>query len=486
MNDRHRSSRDSVLSVVAMVGYGLLVYLTLPLHEPWFDEAQGWLLARDSGLIDLITHHLRYEGSPGLWHILLWPLAHLGLPYWSMQVLGAVAAAVGAWLLIRYSPFPLWARLLLPFSFYLAYQYAVVARSYCLLPPILFGIAILHRRRMEKPVPYFILLALLANVSAHGLLMAMGLAALHLWETFRTWKRKEDMRLRQVVPVYVAFALLLLLMAGMLWPPADLKVFAGDRTRDWIKAVTYPLTDFPVLSVLLYAGSIWLFIKRNTLPVFIVTWGPVAVLFIWVFRYTHDGLLFLPWLFCLWISLDRENGEERLLGPVTVRQWVAGLLGVVLVFHLPWSAMTFYRDWTHNYSASREAASYLKASHASDKRVWAWGFPVMSILPYFHDNIFENYNGGAKPVFWQWRTGNPWNRQVGTRKTDYSRELAAIHRARPDMVVIAIKNKAQATFALTLDQTPDYRMTTYLKGRLWYKTVPNPEIEDYCIFQRVP
>ncbi len=455
-------------------------------HEPWFDEAQGWLLARDSGFFDMITHSLRYEGSPGLWHIMLWPIAHLGLPYWCMQGLAGMAAVIAIWLLVRYSPFPLWARILLPFSFYLGYQYAVVARSYTLLPPILFAIAIFYPKRDEKPGAYFILLALLANVSAHGLLMAMGLAALHLSGSARKWLQKKDMDLRKLMPIYAGFAILLILMAAMLWPPGDLKVFTGDRNRDWLRAITYPLTDFTLLSIILYAGSVWLFIRRKTLLVFIVTWGSVAILFTRVFRYTHDGLLFLAWLFCLWISLDqnREDGNESLAGPITVKKLGSVILIVVLLFHLPWYAMTVQKDWTQNYSASGQAAAFLKSHHAENKTVWAWGFPVMSILPYFQDNIFMNYNGGTRPVFWQWRTGNPWNHMVGTQKKDYTRELAEIRRKHPDLVVISIKNKAQGSFALKLDQSPDYQMVAYLKGRLWYKTVPNPEIEDYCIFVR--
>ena len=73
---------------------------------------------------------------------------------------------------------------------------------------------------------------------------------------------------------------------------------------------------------------------------------------------------------------------------------------------------------------------------------------------------------------------------MGTRKTDFSRELAEIDDMKPDLVVIGIKNKAQGAFAIQLDQSPDYRMAAFVRGQLVYKTVETPEIEDYCLFVR--
>lgn len=46
-------------------------------HEMWRDEIQAWLLARDStGVFDLLRH-MKYEGHPALWHLLLIPITRL-------------------------------------------------------------------------------------------------------------------------------------------------------------------------------------------------------------------------------------------------------------------------------------------------------------------------------------------------------------------------------------------------------------------------
>lgn len=48
-----------------IIPYIILTVALIFKHEPWFDEAQSWLLARDANFFDLITKYLRYEGSPG-------------------------------------------------------------------------------------------------------------------------------------------------------------------------------------------------------------------------------------------------------------------------------------------------------------------------------------------------------------------------------------------------------------------------------------
>ena len=40
-------------------------------HEPWADEAQAWLIARDATLYDLLFELPSGELNPSLWHLLL-------------------------------------------------------------------------------------------------------------------------------------------------------------------------------------------------------------------------------------------------------------------------------------------------------------------------------------------------------------------------------------------------------------------------------
>src|SRR5581483_1229912 len=78
-----------------------IVAFILPYHEKWADEAQAWLIARDLPLRTIWFHELRYEGSPGLWHTILWIAQHwFHAPYGALGYIGLAGASAGAALLI--------------------------------------------------------------------------------------------------------------------------------------------------------------------------------------------------------------------------------------------------------------------------------------------------------------------------------------------------------------------------------------------------
>jgi hypothetical protein len=204
---------------IVLAAYCAVLALITFHHEPWFDEAQAWLLARDASLRDLWVTHLRFEGTPGLWHMLLMPLAKLGFRYRSMHVLSAAFAILGAAMILWLSPFPPWIRAIIPFTYFLLYQYAVVARSYVLFMPLLAGIAWLLPQARSRPWLFVALLSLLANVSIHGTLAAAGVLLAYLIETLRNTELPEPRLSRRFLIACGAFSLVLVLVVIEVWPP---------------------------------------------------------------------------------------------------------------------------------------------------------------------------------------------------------------------------------------------------------------------------
>ncbi|PYQ61454.1 MAG: hypothetical protein DMF58_04935 [Acidobacteria bacterium] len=183
---RSITSRDPLPRAVALsilVLYIIVVSAVATHHEPWRDEADPWLTARDASASELwqFFHH---GGTPGLWYFLLMPLARAGAPYGSEHVLHVLIASASAAVILFASPFPRITRVLLPFSYYFGYEYAVVARSYALSVLLLFIIATLHPRRLERPIPYAIAVALLANTNVHALVVAAMIGLAYLLETW--------------------------------------------------------------------------------------------------------------------------------------------------------------------------------------------------------------------------------------------------------------------------------------------------------------
>ena len=126
--------------------YSGVVLFTVRYHEKWADEAQAWLIARDLDLKTIWFHELRYEGSPGLWHTILWIAQHwFHCPMRALGYIGVAFAIAGAAVLIYKAPFPWYVRWPLAFTYVMVYQYAVIARPYTLLPLLCFLVAIFFK-----------------------------------------------------------------------------------------------------------------------------------------------------------------------------------------------------------------------------------------------------------------------------------------------------------------------------------------------------
>ncbi len=66
---------------IAIALYFIGHLLMMLVHEPWFDEALAWLIARDSSLYEILFVAPRYEGHPSLCHLVLAPCARAGASY---------------------------------------------------------------------------------------------------------------------------------------------------------------------------------------------------------------------------------------------------------------------------------------------------------------------------------------------------------------------------------------------------------------------
>src|SRR2546425_7472033 len=111
------------LSLIALAIYVAMVVILELHHEPWRDEADPWLLARDADLFTFF-HRMGLSGTPGLWHALLVPFARTGLPYASQAVLHILIASCTAALILWKGPFPLVLRIMTIYSYYLSYEYS--------------------------------------------------------------------------------------------------------------------------------------------------------------------------------------------------------------------------------------------------------------------------------------------------------------------------------------------------------------------------
>ena len=167
--------------------------VTACFHEPWADEAQAWLIARNLG-IPGILHQMGYEGSPPLWHLLLWLLTRLHLPYAALGLVSLTLVASGMYIWLRWSPLPAFVRLLLPFAFYYQYQYAVVSRSYALSTLLAFAAVALWRAKPPRILAFGFVLALLVQTNLYGCMIAAGIACAFACEFLGSFLKQRPSR----------------------------------------------------------------------------------------------------------------------------------------------------------------------------------------------------------------------------------------------------------------------------------------------------
>jgi hypothetical protein len=405
---------------VAFAALLALVFVGGAWHEPWFDEAQAWLIARDSDPWTILAQRVHYEGSPALWHLILWAVQRLGLPYAGFWLVSAACAAAGAWLVLYRSPLPAWLRIGFAVSYFFSYQYAVVARSYSLDLVLMPLLALLFTHRDRRPLAYGVTLGVLANANAQSFAAAAGLALEALVWTCRSPDRAT---LRARLGGGAIYAVLALAAALQAWPPSPvdfaspggLKLIPIRPTVLFVEALIdgFDPTGVATLASAFQAGGLVLSLlvlmicgllcrAAGRLTLFILLFGALTVFFAAMSaNFWHTGILFLALLFCIWVSWEAEPGLR-----VDRRVWLHAALAVLCLYHASYATLAWSRDFRAPYSSSRAAAQALralKAQHPADT-IAAVGFKTFSVQPWFPQNVFANYRPpDGRGAFYAWR-----------------------------------------------------------------------------------
>ena len=123
-------------------------------HEPWRDEAQGYVLVRDTTLAELILH-MKFESQFLLWYLLTWVLVRLfGVTIFGLNLLHWAISCCTAFLVLRRAPFRLLTRAAMIFAVMFAFEFTVVTRHYALGIFLLAVLMVNWRSRFRHPVLY--------------------------------------------------------------------------------------------------------------------------------------------------------------------------------------------------------------------------------------------------------------------------------------------------------------------------------------------
>lgn len=220
-------------------------------HEPWHDEGQAWLIARDDSIWRLLTVTTHLEGHPPLWHLLLMPFAKGGVPFeWGIKSVNIACCSLAMWLVILKSPMPWYLRFSIPFSYFFFYQYGVVNRVYSLLMLGTMLTAYYYGQRHTKPYHLVMSMVLMSGSQAYGMMLAFGVAVVWLAEILNQFFKEKESFIRFSKESKEIHALLLLFVVSLMFglliiPRNDTAFFSGGAKKDFWQNMFYSLFIVP-------------------------------------------------------------------------------------------------------------------------------------------------------------------------------------------------------------------------------------------------
>lgn len=414
------SKEHGKCDVITLIIYLLGVCTVSFFHEPWFDEAQAWAIARSGTIKEILFEIPHYEGHPPLWHLILVPFAKLGAPYeLSLAVVNIFFMTLAVAVLLFKSPFPKLIRCLLPFNFFLFYQYGVISRPYCIFVLAIFLAAACYKNRNEHPVKYLLCLALMCAVHSYGIIIAGCLCIVWLIEIFTEYKKSG--KLADILKdrrCWLMFCLLIFAMLVMAAIVPDENVYLGGKMSsetekkfdfscinilfcfvifsDSIITSFFNYAGVPseiasqipviVVSILLVALFVTITYRNKKLLTFLLPYGVLSIFGSFVYISPHHiGVITAFVIFVLWIIVD-ENGKVLLpeyMNKISakigkkLKVIVKAIAFLPLLIPIAWSCTSSYFDIRYPYWFD-EAADFIKEYHLDDYKIMGYWQQVLN------------------------------------------------------------------------------------------------------------
>jgi len=374
---------NPVITVFGALFACLMIYGSYR-HQLIFDEAQAWLIARDShGLMDLFRH-LRYEGHPALWYLLLYLPAHFsGNVVWMKAIHCALSIAMG-WLIVGEKRMPATVRIFIIFSAYMFFFIGIFVRSYVLAAVLL----IVAARCLAGGRNHWLgVLALGLAINTHFLAIPVA-AGIFFW-TYVMEPDAKGLRIRALLQsrrFWVSMAMIFLSLVVCylaVKPQPDVLpkpglspfryVIVGMGREIWRFFVPFswvlpPMGEKLWVSIALISlGLVGVFALPTRRARFFmmsvtISWAVVEWITAHSPSFLHASFVYVTYVISLLLVDGREWRDFRLTNPLREQ-----LLSILLCFQVLIGVVWFVVDLTHLTSAGRYTAAWITRSGMADR-----------------------------------------------------------------------------------------------------------------------
>ena len=479
-----KSLKDNLINLIIIIVYAIITFLIMLHHEPWRDEAQAWLLAKDLSFTNILEFS-RYEGHPMLWHIILMPFAKLGLPYITLNIISWVLMVIAAVMIVYKSPFSKVLKISILLSSPFIYFYISISRVYSLIALLLIILAIMYKHKEKMPCTYGVLILLLANTHITMLgMVGMLILDFYIKNIFRAIKNKKLKENRKLLLgfgiVVIGIILVFLQLLGSISSNEQVMLVQKknyiNTFEQYIGAVlmsyTGYLNDLLIIIIFMAITAIMLwqintFKKhKNSILIFYGSIIFQLLVYVMVYQYLEQTILITYFiiLFCIWIAhYKEENYKENLVLNI--------ILIMISLITLLYSCKMIKRDFFNNYSSSKETAQFINDTIEKGSLIISTDdYTASSIIPYCKDYKF--YNPQRRDIF----TYVKWDEKRNAN-VSYEELKDIIKEQQNNNKVYILTSKINLTDVINMFELKNEILP------IFYSTQPLKADEKYCLYE---
>jgi hypothetical protein len=373
-----------------------LLYFALSLvgilhHELWLDEAQHFLLARDStSLVDLVAK-TRFEGHPIIWNVLLYGITRFSSNPFGMQLLHILISTATVAVFLKKGPFSWIFKSVFIFGYFIIYEYNLISRNYILGLLFLFLALSYFKQRHKKMIPICIYLALATNVHLIFSVIAFAVFLVLLLEEYsdRNFSGKQLSIGVAIFAVGIVFLIAQIASTHYGWffneirdiPLTEkftkgfISLFKGLVTVPDFSSIHFWNSNLlvnlskPVSAILgtfFYGLPLLLFCKnRKTLFFFYI--GVIGVQFFFFITQRgatrFDGMVYILFIIALWIEKYYPSEDYRLktyLETLKLPLLKKSVVYCILTLQLFSGIFAYATDMRHPFTGAKATVAYLK------------------------------------------------------------------------------------------------------------------------------
>ena len=381
-----------ILKYILFISYIVYILIGIIHHEPWRDEGQAWLIARNLSFLDIFLN-TGWEGHPFLFHFIIKPFTFLPF-YPTLHIINAIFVVIAVYILLFkniLNNFLFNAVLIL--NSMLMYEYPIVARNYGLAFMLFVYIMYIYKYRYIKTTNYVIALGLLMNTTVIGSSIGFIESAFFLWRIFASAssnflrKKIKDLIILWAFLLIILFQLLLMIYrrSGYL---AKLNI---NSDKDFYIFALLVILFFTIIFLVAIILKLNKNIKLFRLNYFVQFLIKIILIYFFIFSIKHfyglsnrHTFLFVIYsIFTLSIYINKNN---------YLHLFILNLSFLIILILYPFSFNAYIDDIKNNFSGCKDAAKYIKDNGFDNKdkyiiiaknQIYLSG----SILPYFNEKI---------------------------------------------------------------------------------------------------